>query len=227
MRKTRLYALGITMVAFAVYSLMVFLLKEDRTTAFWIAYLCTLVAEILAEAVAFVSGANKEKRIQFLNLPLYHYCGVFAVVSLVAGLILALLVSNVKAVVFVEGVLYAGFLIPVLITMQGKLMVEYVEAEIRESTEFVTKLRLEANILYERGKGTACENKLKELAEAIRYSDPVSSPATRKAELEILESFWILEKKLEEKPGEIVEETDKVLQLLRERNTICVVTKSQ
>lgn len=225
MKRGLSYTVLSSVVIFAVYSLIVFLIKEERTVAFWVSYICTLVAIILADGLAAWIARCGKKSVAFLHIPIYLYCSIFIIVELIIGLIFALFVSSVKMIILFEGVLYAVFLLLQLSALQGKEVLESMEAEMADSTHFINGLRLEADNLYINAKGTAVEKKLKELADAFKYSDPVSSPALQQIEARLADSFYGLKEKIYASPEEVIEEADKVLQILGERNRSCKAFK--
>jgi hypothetical protein len=66
---------------------------------------------------------------------------------------------------------------------------------------------------------------LEELAEEFRYSDPVSSEATREMETELGAELDTLENSVKEKNGNVVEICQRVKEMLTERNRNCKSAK--
>lgn len=224
MKKGYIYSVTITVVALVAYTIILFLFKQEKGITFWIAYMSALVAVLVAEGMS-IRLATSERRVTFLQIPIYQYCSIYAIAQLMVGMILALFVSNVKAVVLIEVLLYAIFLILLFITMQGKELLENMENDMVDSTRFISGLRLEAESLYINAKGTVAEKKLQELSDAIRYSDPVSCVALQQIETELQNAFGILKEKCSENPETIISEADNVLRILAERNRKCKALK--
>lgn len=225
MKRKPIYTTLTVVVIFVIYSIILFLLKAEKSSAFWVAYIFTLIAIILAEGMSAWLTAGGKKNVTFLQLPAHIYCGIFSVVELVVGFILMLIVTSVKVVVVIEAVLYAVFLVLQLTMLHGKELIEDMETELAQSTSFISELRLESENLYVNAKGTASEKKLKEVAEAIRYSDPVSNVKLQQIERELAEAFWVLKKVGNGEPEQITEAADKVLCILGERNRSCKALK--
>jgi hypothetical protein len=95
-----------------------------------------------------------------------------------------------------------------------------------EKTEFFKNLRAEAELLEKQTVSETAKKQAGRVCEAIRYSDPCSSPKLDEAEGKLYVAFSAFAKTVrsgEEKQCE--EQAEKVLQLLEERNTKCKLLK--
>lgn len=89
----------------------------------------------------------------------------------------------------------------------------------KEKTSFIRMLTVEVETLRKNTTDESTSKKLKELEDAVRYSDPVSNPAFELIEQKIQMSISSLTPNI--KKGDVTSEIDNILKLFDERNRKC------
>ncbi len=97
---------------------------------------------------------------------------------------------------------------------------------IHRDTEFMDAIIIDTQEMADLCTNTAVKKKLEKLAEEFKYSDPVSSEATAEIEETISDAVELLNDIAEDGDEEtIVAQINKILALLKKRNSICINSK--
>ena len=98
-------------------------------------------------------------------------------------------------------------------------LVEGVDAKTRAKTSFIRDLTVDADSLLSRAKNEPVKAACKKVFEAVRYSDPVSSPALADVESRIRTEFDALtDAVIADDPKAVSASADELLTLIIERN---------
>ena len=195
---------------------------EWFTPTFWIAYaLITLafIGHLISAYFAFKAESAEEA---FLNSSIIRTSQAGLAATMVIG-------TAVMAVPYIEdwyGIVAClaimGF--TAIRVINASLAIDAVKdtgVKVSQSTEFMKNLAVESQGLASMTTDAELKEKLRKLAEDIRYSDPVSSEATKELESRLKTVFTSLKKELqnsnETEATRIVEELKTVLS---ERNEI-------
>jgi len=210
-------ALGI---AFALVSVIVFVLPTQKTAAFGTAYAFTVLAfaaQIIIWRTAF-AGVVKSK---FLGISLVQVGIGYLVAQLVA---LAVFTAAPMLPVWAAVVACAVILVAAALCLIGsnaaRSHVEQAEERVQSKTAFIKGLQTDIKLLADEEQNAETKQQLKKLAEAVRYSDPMSAPELEDLEVQIAEKVAAL-KKASDKGALIAE----ITALLNERNKKCKILK--
>lgn len=221
--------IGLVTVA-VVYNVIAFALPFAKTAIFslsWIFTMAALVAQVYVIRTAFFKGEGVKSK--FYGFPIARVGMIYLAVQAVLGLVFMALGTVVPLwLPLVLYVLLMGASLIGLITTEGiREEVERQEKKIVKDMERMKKFRTLADTLAREGQIPEVKETLEEMAEAFRYSDPVSSEALREIEDTLADDLANLQDAV------VMLEKEKALELCRktrrdleERNQICKMTKA-
>ncbi len=174
-------------IVIAVFNVIAFVIPVERNTTFWVAYVFTDVAfvvQIALWAVAFKSGESLKSK--FLGIPIVHAGFIYLVVQIIAFAILVGMSGIPSWVAVVVCIVILG--IACLCFIAGGLsknIIGATEAGTQTKVSFVKKMQSDVEILASEEMNPEIKSALVQLAEDIRYSDPMSDESLLKLEAEI------------------------------------------
>ncbi len=222
MKKNSAKGYAVLGILFVLISVVAFVVPTAKTAAFWIAYGFTVVA-FAAQLFIWKIALEREETMKskFLGFPVVYIGAVYLVIQVVA-LAVFLFVSALPAwsAVVACAVITGVSAVCMIASDAGRSEIERVDTKIQKKTFYIKQLQTEVELLADTETDTAIKSALGQLAEKIRFSDPVSHE-----QLAGLESR-ITEKMIELKAA--VDKTEVVAELhslLDERNKKCKMLK--
>ena len=227
---TRFYiSLGIIFVVFTVIS---FVLPFECNSVFWIAYLFGVLSIGVQAYImphAFQQGSSVKSK--FYGFPIARVGAIYLAAQLVVSL-LCMVLAKVDSAwirrieIIVSVLLFGAAAIGVLSTEAIREEAERQDAKLKKDVTRMRTLQAKAASLRDQcGEATAKEA-LSKLAEALRFSDPVSSDATIALEDDLASYVDELQVALTE--GDYVNVSalsEKAMQVLAQRNQLCKGSK--
>lgn len=217
------FGLGVLLI---LYILIAFLIPFVKTAVFWVSFLFTLIAfGVVAVSLYIAFVKNPEAKSKFYGFPIAKIGVMYGAAQLVAGLILMAL--GVWIPVWVAVLVYAALLGAAVI---GFISADAVREEIqrqdvklKKDVSFMRNLQSKVNQM-----ATQCAApELRQFAEDIRYSDPVSSDALTDIEQELAAAVEELQAAVVDDDNESVAQLcRKASALLAERNRLCKLNKT-
>ena len=206
------YALiGIIFILITVVSLAI---PTSKSAAFWIAYIFTVVA-LAAQIVLWKrTFGHKELKSKFLGFPIVHIGIVYLVVQIVVLFIFVFAEKLPAWSALVTCTAIAAIAAIFMISADvGRTEIERVEQKVQGKVFYIKNLQVDIEIL-------ASAEKLEQLAEKVRFSDPMSNE--KLAVLEDKISLAVENLKSSDNKMKIIEELNL---LLDERNRKCKILK--
>lgn len=201
-------------ILFVLISIIAFAVPTVKTATFWIAYVFTAAA-FAAQIVIWKTALGKEGTLKskFLGFPVVHIGIVYAIIQTVAfAVFLFVPTLPVWSAIVVCSVIAGISAVCMISADAGRDEIERVEAKVQEKTFYIKQLQADVELLVISETDTATKSALMQLAEKIRYSDPMSD-----------EQLAAIEDRITEKIAELKASTDKAKinelnSLLDERN---------
>ena len=209
-------------ILFALVSIIAFAVPTSKTATFWIAYVFTAAA-FAAQIGIWKTALGKEEALKskFLGFPVVHIGIVYAVIQVIAFTVFmfvptlpawsAIVVCSVIAGVSAVCMISAG---------AGRHEIERVEAKVQKKAFYIRELQADIELLAANESDSSVKTELTQLAEKIRFSDPMSN-----------EQLADLENKISAKAAELktasikLETITELNSLLDERNKKCKILK--
>ena len=227
--KNKISFMAIIFILVVVYNVVVFVIPFYRGGGFWIGYGFAMLAMFLTLGMGLFVLDQKELKSKFYGMPLIILIWIYLIIQLVLSLVemgLGFIPAMFQIGLVLNTVLLGACLLGLIAVNATKDTIERTDEVIKEKVFYIKSLQADIEGLVDKAEDESVKKGLKELAETIRYSDPMSNP-----------QLAVIENKIEVKAavlGEAVKGTDvnamkelcaELQQLFAERNRKCKVLK--
>lgn len=177
MKKNNVKGYVILSILFVLVSVIAFAVPSAKTTAFWLSYGFTMLAfaaQIAIWKAAF--GRAESLKSKFLGFPVVHIGIVYLVVQIIDLAVFLFIPTLPIWSAAVACAAIAGVSAICMITSTvGRNEIERVSAKVQEKTFYIKQLQADVELLASTETDTVIKSALTQLAEKIRYSDPMSN----------------------------------------------------
>lgn len=204
-------------ILFALISIIAFAVPTVKTATFWIAYVSTAAA-FAAQIIIWRTALGKETlKSKFLGFPVVHIGIVYTVIQVIAFAVFMFVPTLPTWSAIVVCSVIAGISAVCMISADaGRNEIERVEAKVQKKVFYIRELQADIELLADNETNADVKKALTQLAEKIRFSDPMNNEQL--ADLEDKISTKIEELKTTSSQLEIITELNS---LLDERNKKC------
>lgn len=229
MTKNRLRGYIILAVVLVVYSLITFVAPFKMTASFWVAYIFGIIAiiyQIYVFKISFSKGENVKSK--FYGFPIVKIGVVYLLIQLVISLVEMCLAAFIPTwiVIIIN-------MIPIAVAAIGCIVADAMRDEIvrqdvqlKKEVSNMRALQSMSTALVGQCPDNSLKGELRRLADEFKYSDPVSSEATKEIENELSIQMKELQKSLIDGDFEGTKAfCSKLINALSERNRICALNK--
>lgn len=216
----------IVAIVLAVFCAVAFVIPFARLAGFWVGYSFGAFAILLAGAVGVFAFNRPGMRSKVYGLPLGYLVWVYMLFQLALSLAqMALPFIPVKYDILLNGIILAAFLIGAIGINAGKEEIERLDAKIQGKRAYLKSLQGELESLAARAGDAEQKKALAALAEAFRYSDPISPPQLAELENALAEKVGTLAQSLGGDPKASLALCEDIKLSLAERNRKCKALK--
>lgn len=214
MKKNSIKGYVILGIMFALVSIIAFVVPTTKTATFWIAYVFTAAA-FAAQILIWNKALGKETlKSKFLGFSVVHIGIVYAIIQTVAFAVFMVAPTLHAWIAIVVCSIIAGVSALCMISVDaGRNEIERVEAKVQKKVFYIRELQANVELLADAETDTDTKAALTQLAEKIRFSDPMSNEVLAELEAEIISK--VKELKTAENKAEIITVLNS---LLAERN---------
>lgn len=208
-------------ILFIVISVIAFAVPTDKTATFFVAYAFTVIA-IIAQYFIWKKALKPEAmKSKFLGFPLIHIGVVYLITQIVTFIVFLLAPSLPTWSAVIVCVLIAAIAALCCISLAPATEeTERVGKKVDEKVFFIKSLQVDIELMAEQEEDAATKQALNQLAEKIRFSDPMSHEKLAALEGKIVDK--VDELKTSENKMEIIKE---IGLLFDERNRKCIIMK--
>lgn len=162
---------------FILINVVTFAVPSSKTVAFWISYIFTVIAFVAQIVIWKVSfGYAESLKSKLLGFSIVHIGIVYLAVQII---IFVIYLSNPLLPIWsaiVVCTLIAGLYIIFMISSDvGRNEIERVSAKTQKKVFYINKLQADIEILIDIESNETTKIALRQLAEKIRFSDPMSA----------------------------------------------------
>lgn len=163
-------------ILFILVSVIAFAVPTAKTTAFWISYAFTVLAFAAQLTIWNAAlGRSESLKSKFLGFPVVHIGIVYLVVQIIAFIVfLSISTLPIWSAVVACAVVAGVSAVCMIASDVGRGEIERVSAKVREKTFYIKQLQADVELLASAETDTTTKSALMQLAEKIRYSDPMS-----------------------------------------------------
>lgn len=209
-------------ILFALVSIIAFAIPTVKTGTFWTAYVFTVVAFALQIPIWNKALGRKEPlKSKFLGIPTVYVSVVYLILQIIAfAVFMAVPTLPAWAAIVVCSIILGLSAVCMISAEIGVSEISRVEEKVKAKTFFIKSLQADVELLADGETDGETKALLKELAEKIRYSDPISHAEL--AEIESAISSKVAELKTASGKKAIITE---ILSLVTERNKKAKILK--
>lgn len=215
MKKNKGMAYAVLGIAFVLFHVIAFAIPTAKTATFWIAYVFTTIAFASQIAIwKFSFKGTDTLKSKFLGIPLISVGITYLIIQIFSFAVFIAFPFLASWIAMVVCALILGISAICLIgTETGREGIKRVEEKVQKKIFYIQTLQVEVEMLANAETDAATKLSLTQLAEKIRFSDPVSNSALADLEAEIFNK--VKELKTAEKKLTIITTLDS---LITERN---------
>lgn len=207
---------------FLLVSIIAFVVPTVKTTAFWVAYAFTTIAFVAQIGIWKIAlGKEDTLKSKFLGFPVVHVGIVYLIIQILAFAIFMFAPTLPTWSTIVVCSCIAGISAVCMIAADtGRGEIERVEVKVQRKVFYIKSLQVDVEMLADAEQDTDTKKALEQLAEKIRFSDPMSSEQLSALESSI--AFKVDALKIAANKMELISELNS---LLIERNKKCKLLK--
>lgn len=216
------------LVVAVVFAVVSFAVPFARNETYWIAFAFAWVSIVVAFGANLyvVLTAHSAKSVVYRAS-----ISVISILYLIAAAVVSLVFMANSSLpswilIVIQVVLLALCLLSLIGGAGGASMVESGEAATRASTSFIQSMRMQANGALPFARNDETRRALTGLSEKLRFTDPMSSPATEMVDQQIANSMARVNASLQSgDDAQVQAMCAQMLVLIDEREAICRSTK--
>ena len=228
----KIYSL-IWAICFAVFNVITFVTPKEIggvskfSGSFWVGYILITIAFVGQLACAFVAFKAENLKKFFYNIPLLSisYSGLVAML-IVGSVFMAIPVLPEWIGIIVCVIILAFNAIAIIKATAAADIVSGIDEKIKTQTFFIKSLSVDAQSLMTSAKSDELRAEAKKVYEAIRYSDPMATPALSDLDAQIERQFNAFSDAIKSDDAELNKETAAALvEMVERRNQKCKLLK--
>ena len=222
MSKNKGMAYAVLGIFFVIFNVIVFAIPTAKTVTFWVAYIFTLIAFAMQPLIwKFAFKDTDTLKSKFLGIPLISVGIIYLLVQIVAVAVFIALSFVPSWIAIVVCILILGISAICLIgTETGREEINRIEHKVSKKVFYIKSLQIDIEMLAKAEADADTKTALTNLAEKIRFSDPMSDELLAELETKISNKFEEL--KSAEQKSTIINE---LTLLIEERNKKCKLLK--
>ena len=219
--------LVITFIIFVVYNIIAFLLPNSQGGMFWTGYGFSMAAILLTAGVGFYTLGRKGLKSKVYGVSLLSLVWSYLIAQLIVGLLeMAFPSVPFQYGIILNAILLGACLIGLIAADIAIDEVQRIDENVKMKISYMKSLQTDIESLSGKTKDEAAKKALKDLGEAIRYSDPMSSSQLSAIENEIkVKLAGLTDAAASFDSPAIVSICGEMQQLVAERNRTCKTIK--
>ena len=164
---------------FAIYNIIIMLLFDDKNNIFWTSYAFMCAAFVINISVTIFSFKTLDVQAVFFGIPLLSFSIFYFFGELFASIVFMLFrnVVGMKLTVAVQVIFLLIFVIFAALAILTRSTVVDITKNVETKVQSIKMLSVDVKLLEEQCTDKELKAELHKLAEAIRYSDPMTHDA--------------------------------------------------
>lgn len=226
MKKSSMSYVGFTIFLF-VYVIVFLLIPFLHNTSFWCAFIISIVEYLVTAAIGIytINFSNNENRL--FDIAKLRYSFIFLLVELLFNII-SMVYGRfpIWMIIVLNVIVFSVYIISILISSTMKRQNADYDKRLKEKTTRFRQYSLRVAQIRDSANSFELRNKMENLVETLKYSDPNSPVQIEELDnkieinIQLLENFISLEKE-----SEAVNCCNDLIGLVQERNSECKLFK--
>lgn len=211
--------LTVVLVVLIMFNVIAFTIPFVRGAGFWTGYGFSIVAIILSAGVGLYGLGHEGMKSKFYGFPIAYTAWIYLIVQVIVGFVeMALPGIPFQYSIVINVILMAASLAGLAAADIGKEEMERIDIVVEEKVFYIKSLQSDIEGMVSKAQDTELKKSLKDLAETIRYSDPMSSPQLTALENKIEMKVSALCEGFEQESSSAKSTCEELQQLFAERN---------
>lgn len=226
MKKTKWFA--ISLIALAVFNVIAFVAPLDKTLTFWVGYAFGTIAIILELLVnQKVQVAGKELKSRFYGWSLMIVASVYMTVQIMLSLLFMVASSIYVWIALIVCVICLALCgVGLIAGESAKEIIEQIDVKVKQKVFYIKSLESDLRLLSASCSDVMAKKSIVDLADAIGFSDPMSSDTLSGIEQEIADRCRKIKALVDSCQYNVInEECSHTMKLLAARNEKCKLLK--
>ena len=226
-KKTVGMSFAIFGIVFAIYNLLVFLFLKPQTSVFWMSYGFMVLAFALQILGMYLSFKEFSVQAVFFGIPLAQFTLYYFFAELFMSFVFMLFQHMTwKIPLVLQVILLAVYAIVAIVSVTVRDASVAAKDKVQESAATMRLNSIDIEMLCNDAKNPELKTQLRRLAEAVRYSDPMTNDAIADVDARIRQETMALQTYCEDNDVVSAKESCAKLQRLYvERNKKLLATK--
>lgn len=216
-------------VVLVVYLLLALVIPFVKTATFWVSFVFTLLSFAVVSAAFYIAFMKKpDAKSRFYGFPIARLGAIYGLFQLIAGFLFMLLAAWVPA--WIAVLVYAVAMGAAVVGLvSADAVVEEIEKQdhqLKADVSVMRGLQSKVNQMASQCEDADAAKAVKDFAEELRYSDPVSSEALGEVERDLSAAVDELQNAVVEGDAPSIRKLcRKASAVLAERNRLCKLNK--
>lgn len=227
------YYLIVWAIAFIIFNVIVWVIPNEiygyqkTAGAFWPGYLFVNISFLGMLPCGYIASQSENKDRLFLNIPVLTLSFTGLIIMLIVGSICMAVPGIPDWVGIIVCLAILGITVISIVSARAAAgMVNEIDSKVRNQASFIKSLTTDAQGLMNEADTDVAKAECKNVYEAIRYCDPVSSPAVDGVESQITLRFHAFADAVRNGNDADTAAISKELQILiKDRNNRCKLSK--
>lgn len=218
-------------IAIFTYVLVFLIIPFPKNGASWVTFAFTFISALFGICVSLVAFKDCETlKSKFYGFPIFRIGFIYVIAQFVLGVIICIIASFIDLAAWVPFIISVILLaiasIGVIAADNARDAIVEIDAQTERVTKAVKMFNLNIQSTVDLCADEAVKKELIKLAEAFKYSDPVSSEYTVQTEDLLYNEINVLHNLVQNNASaECMAQITKVSNLLNERNRLCKAYK--
>ena len=201
------------------YSLLVFLFKFEKNINFWIIYISEIISILFATGVLYSSLTRKKIKNIVKTVPLDWIAIEYVILQTFIGIYELSTRDNFRNSLLINSIILGVNCIALAIVSTEKNAIDKNEIKVTEKRLFMDSLKDKLAEISINAQNNDVKEKINELEEIVKYSDPMSSSSLTEIEEDIDIKVKILKDQINNSENDVIFNTiEQIKKLILERN---------
>lgn len=226
-KKTVGMSLAIFGIVFAVYNLLVFLFLTPKTGVFWISYGFMVLSFLLQLVGMYLSFKELSVQAVFFGIPLAQFTLFYFFAELFMSIVFMIFQDITwKIPLVLQILLLAVYGVVAIVSVGARDAAVSAKEHVQKSAADMRMSTVDIEILRDAETDPELKTQLRRLAEAVKYSDPMTNEAVADVDARIKQETLALQTYCEDKDVAAAKEScSKLQRLYVERNKKLLASK--
>lgn len=231
MNKKQKSFVAIFAIAFVLYNVLFFVIPIRKIAASWVMYVFSLIAIIVSAGITAYAFGKEDGNLKskIYGYPIFKIGMLYVAAQLIIGAIVGILGAFVNVPAWISVVLSVVLLgltlSGVIATDNIRDVIEEQEEAVERQTKTVTYFKINIESVIDFCEDEDLREKLVNLSEKIKYSDPVSCDELKAIEQKITDEIDDLKTLIGSDSEEATKKIVYIENLLADRNRKCKILK--